>query len=101
MEKTGFPGKEAGKESACNAGDSGLIPGWGRSPGEGVGYHFSILARKIPWIEEPGRLTFHGVTKSQTRLSNFHCGEEERGSAGPKTSKFQLGKINNFCRSNI
>ena len=34
----GFPGSSAGKESACNAGDPGLIPGLGRSPGEGMGY---------------------------------------------------------------
>ena len=34
----GFPGSSAGKESACNAGDPGLIPGSGRSPGEGIGY---------------------------------------------------------------
>ena len=33
-----FPGSSAGKESACNAGDPGLIPGSGRSPGEGMGY---------------------------------------------------------------
>ena len=36
--KKGFPGSSAGKESACNAEDPGLIPGWGRSPGEGIGY---------------------------------------------------------------
>ena len=34
----GFPGGSDGKESACNAGDLGLIPGWGRSPGEGNVY---------------------------------------------------------------
>ena len=34
----GFPGHSAGKESTCNAGDIGSIPGWGRSPGEGIGY---------------------------------------------------------------
>ena len=34
----GFPGSSAGKESACNAGDPGSIPGLGRSPGEGIGY---------------------------------------------------------------
>ena len=34
----GFPGGSDGKESACNAGDQGLIPGSGRSPGEGNGY---------------------------------------------------------------
>jgi len=36
----GFPCGSAGKESACNAGDPSLIPGSGRSPGEGVGYPF-------------------------------------------------------------
>ena len=34
----GLPGSSAGKKSACNAGDPGLIPGLGRSPGEGIGY---------------------------------------------------------------
>ena len=34
----GFPGSSADKESACNAGDPGLIPRWGSSPGEGRGY---------------------------------------------------------------
>ena len=34
----GFPGSSAGKEYICNAGDLGLIPGMGRSPGEGIGY---------------------------------------------------------------
>ena len=33
-----FPGNSAGKESACNAGDPGSIPGVGRSAGEGIGY---------------------------------------------------------------
>ena len=37
MRVTGFPGSSAGKESACNAGDLGYIPGLGRSPGEGHG----------------------------------------------------------------
>ena len=36
--KTGLPGSSAGKESACNAGDLGSIPGLGRSPGEGNAY---------------------------------------------------------------
>ena len=34
----GFPGGSNGKESACNAGDSGSVPGWGRSLGEGSGH---------------------------------------------------------------
>ena len=92
----GFPGSSAGKESSCNVGDPGSIPGSGRSPGEGIGYplqyswaslmaqtvknlpamqdtwvqslawedplekgkaaHSSILAWRIPWTKEPGRL---------------------------------------------
>ena len=36
----GFPGSSAGKESACNSGDPGSLPGLGRSPGEGIGYPF-------------------------------------------------------------
>ena len=52
----GFPGGSDGKESACNAGDLGLIPGLERSPGEGNGNHSSILAWRIPWREEPGGL---------------------------------------------
>ena len=43
----GFPCGSARKESACNAGDLGLIPALGRSPGEGN--LASILARRIPW----------------------------------------------------
>ena len=38
MLKMGFPGSSAGKESACNSGDSSSIPGLGRSPGKGNGY---------------------------------------------------------------
>ena len=34
----GFPDGSGGKETACHAGDPGSIPGWGRSPGEGIGY---------------------------------------------------------------
>ena len=53
-----LPGGSDGKASACNAGDPGLIPGSGRSPGEGNGnplekemaIHSSTLAYKIPWM---------------------------------------------------
>ena len=44
----GFPGGSDGKESTCNAGDLGLIPGLGRSPGEEA-THSSVLAWRIPW----------------------------------------------------
>ena len=45
----GFPGSSAGKESACNAGDSGSIPGLGRYTGEGIGYPLSILGFPL-WL---------------------------------------------------
>ena len=44
--------------------DPGLIPGWGRSPEKGMAMHSSILAWRIPWTEEPGWATVHGVTQS-------------------------------------
>ena len=52
----GFPGGSEGKETACNAGDPGLILGSGRSPGEGNATLSSIFAWRIPWTEEPGGL---------------------------------------------
>ena len=63
----GFPGGSPGKESICNVGDLGLIPGLGRSPGEGKGYplQYSGLENSIDCIN-------HGVTKSQIQLLNFH-----------------------------
>ena len=48
------------KASAYNAGDPRSIPGLGRSPGEGKATHSSVLAWKIPWTEEPGRLQSTG-----------------------------------------
>ena len=52
----GFPGISDGKESACNAGDPGLIPGWEDLLEKGMATHSSILAWRIPWKEESGRL---------------------------------------------
>ena len=51
-----FPGGADGKESACNTGDPGAIPGLERSPEEGMATHSSIPAWRIPWAEETGRL---------------------------------------------
>ena len=102
----GFPDSSVGKESTCNVGDPGLIPGLGRSAGEGIGYPLqyswaSLVAQLVknppecgrpgfhPWI---GKISWrrkrlptpvfwagefvdyavHGVTKSWTRLSDFH-----------------------------
>ena len=52
----GFPDGSRGKEFARNARDTGSIPGSGRSPGEEVAAHSTILVGKIPWTEEPGGL---------------------------------------------
>ena len=52
----GFPGGSAGKETACNAGDMGSILSGEDSLEEEMATHSSILARKITWTEEPGRL---------------------------------------------
>ena len=56
-----------GKESACNAGDLGLLPGLGRSPGEGKDYSLQYFG-----LENSMDFIVHGVAKSQTRLSDFH-----------------------------
>ena len=56
-----------GKESACNAGDLGSIPGSGRSAGEEIGYPL-----KYSGLENSMDRIVHGITKSRTGLSNFH-----------------------------
>ena len=56
----GFPGGSDGKESSCNVGDLGSIPGLGRFPDKGMPTHFSTLAWIIPWTEEPGGLQSMG-----------------------------------------
>ena len=63
----GFPGGSAGKESAHNAGDLGLIPGLGRSLGEGKGYPLQYSG-----LENSTDCVFYGVAKSRTRMSGFH-----------------------------
>ena len=63
-----LPGySSVGKESVCNSRDPGLIPGSGRSPGEGKGYplQYSGLENSMDCV---GR----GIIKSRTRLSDFH-----------------------------
>ena len=62
-----LPGGLAGKESAWNAGNLSLIPGLGRSPGEGNSYPLSYSG-----LENSKDCVVHGVAKSQTQLSNFH-----------------------------
>ena len=68
----GFPGGSDGKESAYNAGDSGSIPGLGRSPGEGNGNPLQYSCLENPTHRGAWQATVHGVTKNQTQLSNEH-----------------------------
>ena len=71
----GFPGGSVVKNPPANAGDTGLIPGLGRSEKE-VATHSSVLAWRIPWTEEPFGLQSMGrkrlghdlVTKQQALL---------------------------------
>ena len=90
----GFPGGSDSKESACSVGDLDLIPGLGRSPGEGNGYPLQHSC-----LENPMGRGVHGVAKCRTRLNNFHtlyvraflCGGGQGGVAGicsvPKSSR--------------
>ena len=63
----GFPDSSLSRESSCNVGDLGLIPGLGRSPGERKDYPFqySGLEKSMDYI-------VHGVAKNRTRLIDFH-----------------------------
>ena len=97
--KVGFPDSSVAKESACNARDPSLIPGLGRSAGEGLGYALQYsYASLVAWLVsacnvgdvgsipglgrslEKGMATHssvlacivHGVTRSRTPLSDFH-----------------------------
>ena len=58
----------SGKESACNAGDPGSIPGWGRSPGEGNGYPLQYSGLENPTDREAWWAIVLRVTKGQTQL---------------------------------
>ena len=80
----GFPGDSDGKESTCNAGDPGSIPGSERSAGEGNGCPLQNSG-----LENSMDCVVRGVAKSRTRLSSFHFhfseGQIARVSAFPET----------------
>ena len=66
MKVVGFPRSSVSKESVCNAGDLGLIPGSGRSPGEGNGnpFHYS-------WLENPmDRKAWQAIVHGFTRVEH-------------------------------
>ena len=67
----GFPAGSEGKESTCNAGDPGSIPGSGRPPGEGNGYPLQYSCLENPMDQRSlARATVHGVEKNWTGLSD-------------------------------
>ena len=72
LRKMGFPYGSASEESTCSAGDLGSFPGLGRSPGEGKGYLLQYSG-----MENFMDCTVHRVTKSRTRLSNFHTKKKQ------------------------
>ena len=76
----GFPGGSDGKESACYARDPDLIPGSGRSPGEGNGYPLQYSCLENSMDREAWQIIVHGVTKSWTwqQLIRFLYVEAER-----------------------
>ena len=57
------------KEFACNAGDSGSVPGWGRSPGEGNEYPLQYSCLENFMDREAWQVIVHGISKCRTRLS--------------------------------
>ena len=61
----GFPGGSDGEESTCEAGDLGLIPGSGRSSGEGNGYPLQYSCLETPMDKGAWQATVHRVAKSQ------------------------------------
>ena len=67
----GFPGSSVGKESTCNAGDMGLIPGSERSPGGETGNSFQYSCLENPMDRTAWWATVHWISKSQTQLSNW------------------------------
>ena len=66
-----FPGGSDGKESTCNVGNPGSIPGLRRSPGEGNGNPLQYFCLENPMAGGGWWATVHGVTKSWTQLSDF------------------------------
>ena len=68
----GFPGSSDGKESACNAGDLGLIPGWGRSPGGGHGNPLQYFCLENPMDRGAWQTTVQTVTETRLKWLSAH-----------------------------
>ena len=84
----------AGKESACNAGDLGSVPGLGKCPGEGKGYPLQCSG-----LENSIDCIVHGVAKSQTRLSDFHFHSSILGKSCLKVKRAFENYVVHFIKS--
>ena len=92
----GFPGGSDGKESSCNAGDPDLIPGSGRSPGEGNGYPLQYSCLGIPMDRGVGRLQSMGLQRVDTTEqlnNNKKKTEAQRGNKTCPNRKVANSKI--------
>ena len=97
----GFPAGSEGKESACNEGDLGSIPGSERSPGEGNGTPLQYSYWENPMDEGAWRATVHRLPKSWTRLSDFtHSLKNSKAhSCSPASLRAPLPICNHFTVS--
>ena len=86
------------KESTCNEGDSGLIPGLAKSPGEGNGYSLQYSCLGNPMDRGVWRAPVHGVTKSRTQLS-MHTHNALYGSEFIRLNSVPLYVHTTFCSS--
>ena len=84
-----FPGGSNGKESACNVGDLGLIPGWGRYPGEGTGNPLQYSCLENPRDRGAWWVAVYGVAQSRTRLKQL-SNSSSRKNWTPKFLKFTI-----------
>ena len=72
LTSVGYASGSDGKEPTRNAGDLGLIPGSGRSPGGGHGYPLQYIFQENPMDRGAWRVVVHGAAKSQTQLNDWH-----------------------------
>ena len=92
----GLPCSSNGKESACNTGDPGSIPGSGRSSVEGNGNPLQNSCLESPMDRGAWRATIHGIAKSQTGLRDLTC--RVRLLATPWTTAYQAPPSMGFSR---
>ena len=73
IHQRGFPGGSDSKEPACNVGDPGLIPGSGRSPGEGKGYPLQYSGLQNPWRGHKESDMTERLSLGHPTNTNFFC----------------------------